>query len=253
MTQNPVIRAETEQKHFESVAKEVGYSWWGSNTPASKVRIQRRVNLAKEFLDIKPADKLLECGCGTGEFTLHLSENLNNKSMIYAMDLSKTLIKTAGSKLQKPNVEFIVGNSAQTDFPDNFFDHVIGNGVLHHLDLNSSINEFKRILKPGGKILFFEPNMANPQIWLQFHVKLFRKLTRMSPDEKTFWRWELKKQLLSYNLNNVKIKPFDFIHPLIPTNLLEAAKKFEAGLEKTFLNEIAGSLLIYAENLMRIP
>ncbi len=248
MTQNPAIRVETEKKHFESVATEVGYSWWGSNTPASKVRIQRRVNLAKEFLDVKPGDKLFECGCGTGELTSHLSEELDSKVMIYAMDLSKTLIKTANSRLQKPNVKFVVGNVYQTNFADDSLDHIIGNGILHHLDLDSSINEFRRILKPGGKILFFEPNMANPQIWLQFHIKLFRKITRMSLYEKTFWRWELKKKLLLFNLNNIKVQPFDFIHPLIPSSLLETSKKLEAFLEKTFLNEIAGSLLIYAEN-----
>lgn len=200
MTQNPTIRVETEEKHFESVVTEVGYSWWGSNTPDSTVRIQKRVNLTKEFLDVKRGDKLLECGCGTGEFTSQLSEELDSQVIVYAMDLSRTLIQATSKRLQRPNVKFLVGNVAQTDFQDNCFDCVIGNGILHHLDLNSSINEFKRILKPSGKILFFEPNMANSQIWLQFHVKLFRKITRISP------------------------------------------------YEKTFLNEIAGSLLIYAEN-----
>ncbi len=240
-------RTEIEKKHFEEVVSKLGYSWWGVRTPAAKQRIKRRVELIKKYLELAPGSKILECGCGTGELTLELSNNIGNDTVIYALDIVESLIQHASKNTQKKNVRFITGDIVRSGFCDNSFNYVIGNGILHHLDLEIAIKEFKRILKPGGGILFFEPNMANPQIWLQFNVPLFRKVTRMSPDEKTFWRWEIKKYLSSFGLKNIMIKPFDFIHPLIPEKLLTTFKTLELILEKTPIREIAGSLLIYAE------
>jgi SAM-dependent methyltransferase len=42
-------------------------------------------------------------------------------------------------------------------FPDNAFDLVFGNAVLHHLDIAVSAREIYRVLKPGGVAVFREP------------------------------------------------------------------------------------------------
>ena len=248
MVERLSIREERELKHFETLAKEHGYDWWGNQTSASKIRIQRRINLLKELLNINPGDKVLECGCGSGNFTLNLASSLEDGISIYAIDLSESQLKIAANKVQRTNVTFLTRSITKSEFNNGFFDFVIGNSILHHLDIDSALKEIKRILKPGGKLLFFEPNMMNPQIWLSFNIKYFRKLHEASPDEKAFWRWEIKKKLVSLNFKNVIVKPFDFIYPLIPENFLKVAKKIGSVLEKTFVNEIAGSLLVYAEN-----
>ncbi len=36
-----------------------------------------------------------------------------------------------------------------TTFPDKLFDRVVGNGILHHLELPAAMTEVDRILKPG--------------------------------------------------------------------------------------------------------
>ena len=48
---------------------------------------------------------------------------------------------------------------------------MVGNGILHHLDLPICLNEINRVLKPGGFALFKEPLAANP------FLKVFRFFT----------------------------------------------------------------------------
>ena len=41
--------------------------------------------------------------------------------------------------------------------PDQFFHRVVGNGILHHLDLAAAMTEIHRISKPSAKAIFQEP------------------------------------------------------------------------------------------------
>lgn len=239
-------REERERKHFDELAKQ-GYAWWGSRTPAGKIRLQRRINIIKEKLDIKSGDKILEFGCGCGDFTEEISNILDDKTLIYGIDLSESQINLAKERIKKPNVLFSIESCTHSMFKDNSFDFIIGKSILHHLNLDEALNEIKRILKPGGKIFFTEPNLCNPQVWLQYKIPIFRRLNQASPDENPFYHWTMRRKLQELNFKNILIKPFDFIHPIIPEKLLGIAQKIEKIIEKTFLNEIAGNIFITAQ------
>lgn len=237
---------ENERNHFNELAKH-GYAWWGSRTSVAKARMQRRINLLRENLDIKPGNKILELGCGCGDFTIEVSNILDNKTLIYGVDLSEEQIKLAKERVTKTNVFLSVGNCTHSAFENNLFNFIIGKSVLHHLDLDKALKEIERILIPGGKIFFIEPNIHNPQVWLQYHVPFLRKLNQASPNENPFHSSTLKEKLQDLNFKNISIEPFDFIHPLIPEKLLGLAQKIEKVLEKTILKRIAANIVITAE------
>ena len=48
--------------------------------------------------------------------------------------------------------------------PSASFDLVFGSGILHHLILEKALCEIRRVLRPGGKAIFFEPLGHNPLI-----------------------------------------------------------------------------------------
>jgi SAM-dependent methyltransferase len=48
------------------------------------------------------------------------------------------------------------------EFPDDSFDVVYGGGILHHLEFERALSEVRRVLKPGGLMLFEEPLNINP-------------------------------------------------------------------------------------------
>jgi ubiquinone/menaquinone biosynthesis C-methylase UbiE len=95
---------------------------------------------------------VLDMGCGSGRYSIALS--LLGAKKVYALDLFKQSFmickKIADDK--KLNVEFIEGNFLKMPFSNNYFDFVFCNGTMHHsISIKKSLEEFKRVLKPGHK------------------------------------------------------------------------------------------------------
>ena len=113
---------------------------------------------------------VLDFGCGAGDFSLYLA---GRGAIVHGIDISEELISMAERSIAGSDyhVEFFVSDAHRTEFPDHFFDFVFGNGILHHLDLETAYNELARILKPTGKAFFMEPLARHPA------VRLVRRLT----------------------------------------------------------------------------
>lgn len=140
-----------------------------------------------------------------------------------------------------------VENAYRMTFPDNHFDYIIGSSVLHHLDIPKALSEMFRVLKPGGRIAFTEPNMMNPQIAVQKNVPYVKRKLGDSPDETAFFRWRLRKLLRSYGFVDIAIRPFDFLHPATPVKMIPLISGIGLSIEKCpIIKEISGSLFIKA-------
>jgi ubiquinone/menaquinone biosynthesis C-methylase UbiE len=235
-------RLENEIKHGKYLLEKGAGEVWNWESPAGKERWKRRVKMLTHF--ILPASKVLELGCGTGYFT---KEIIKTGADITAIDISPDLINAAKESIKAPNVRFIVDNAYSMSFKNNQFDYIIGSSVLHHLQIGSAVNEIYRVLKSGGKIAFTEPNMMNPQIALQKNIRFLKRLAGDSPDETAFFRRKLKKLLVKTGFKQVKIIPFDFLHPAIPKSLISLISSLGNACEKIpLLKEIAGSLYVTA-------
>lgn len=231
--QNEILHGEYISEHGEEI--------WNWSTPAGKIRWARRCRLFKEFIGSNKS-LVLEIGCGTGLFTKELAVTDNN---ITAIDISDALIKKAKERVHAKNVKFVVGNAYKTNFKPNSYDFIVGSSSLHHLEVDSALKEFLRILKPGGGIMFTEPNMLNPQVALIKNVPAVRCRAGESPDETAFFRWSIAGKLRQHGFTDISIIPFDFMHPKTPQLLLGIAGQLTSVIEKVpILKEIAGSLII---------
>lgn len=95
---------------------------------------------------------------------------------ISQVELNKGIDNAKGLPFE---TEFLLMDANKLTFPDNSFDIVYGGAILHHLDIEKSIDHIHRVLKPGGQILFLEPLNMNPL------YKLYRVFNRKerTPDE----------------------------------------------------------------------
>jgi ubiquinone/menaquinone biosynthesis C-methylase UbiE len=215
---------------------------WNWESPAGKLRWQRRVKMLSSVLNDN--FKVLELGCGTGYFTREL---VKLKVHVTAIDISPELIDVAKSEIKSENVSFEVQNAYEMTYDSNQFDAVIGSSVLHHLDIVKAVTEIYRVLKPGGMIAFTEPNMLNPQIALQKNIPWLKRKLGDSPDETAFFSWKIKKLLNRAGFVEIQATPFDFLHPAIPPKLINTVLGISKIAEKTpLLKAIAGSLFIRA-------
>ncbi|MBT5927167.1 MAG: methyltransferase domain-containing protein [Verrucomicrobia bacterium] len=108
----------------------------------------------------KPLDKqrLLDAGCGTGSFLHDIAEKFETAM---GLDASTGMLEQAQAKLTDfSNVTLSEGTLPELPFPDNSFDAIMTNQVVHHLDESSDFSSLEqlmteafRVLAPGGSLV----------------------------------------------------------------------------------------------------
>jgi len=131
---------------------------------------------------------VLEYGCGEGSHSLEMAMR---GAQVVGIDISEVGVQNAQAKAVEENIsnaEYLVMDAENMTFEPGTFDLVIGEGILHHLDLDKSYREIARVLKPDGKAVFMEPLGHN------LAIELFRKRTPeyRTADEHPLVRADLK-------------------------------------------------------------
>jgi ubiquinone/menaquinone biosynthesis C-methylase UbiE len=115
---------------------------------------------AIEMADIKSTDTILEVACGTGQATMNLIKAIDQSQTIQAIDLTEQMITKAKKKVERHGfgsyVEFHQGNAKNLPFENDSFDILYNSFMFDLLDQNDFLivlKEFKRVLKPGGKLV----------------------------------------------------------------------------------------------------
>lgn len=241
-------RAKRERDHFDQLAEEQGDVWWGHRTPFGRERLALRVRLLTTLLDRVGQPRCVELGCGIGTFSEPLLEARPALRLV-GIDISPRCVDLARARLGRfRGAEFQLGDASHLPVSPNSQDLVFGNGVLHHVDVDRTLAEIHRVLKPGGWLWFSEPNMLNPQVAIEKNVPFFGRWLQNSSDETAFVRQMLAPRLRRAGFETVSIRPYDFLHPGLPGGLLRPARIVNAVLERTpLLREFAGSLEIRAQ------
>jgi ubiquinone/menaquinone biosynthesis C-methylase UbiE len=141
----------------------------------------------------RPADHYptaLEVGCGTGYFTLNLTQ-LGVIGRASATDISPGMLTQLQANAARLGltVDTVAADAERLPFADASFDLVHGHAVLHHLpDLDRAFAEFFRVLRPGGTLVFMgEPSRYGdrlariPKRAAQAIAPLWRRAIRAAP------------------------------------------------------------------------
>ncbi|MEQ1929462.1 MAG: class I SAM-dependent methyltransferase [Parvularculaceae bacterium] len=103
--------------------------------------------------DKHAGEKVVEIGGGMGT---DLAQFARNGAIVTDFDLSAGHLEHArrSFRLRGLTGEFVHGDGENIPFPDNTFDVVYSNGVIHHTpDTIGVVRHINRILKPGGKAI----------------------------------------------------------------------------------------------------
>jgi ubiquinone/menaquinone biosynthesis C-methylase UbiE len=245
-------QGERELAHWRAWQDEVD-AVWGWQTPAGRIRAQRRGRLFRAKAHMTGDSSVLEVGCGTGEFTLLVAPHVRT---LCATDLSPDLLRRAEDRVHyagNDNVTFATQDVTRLTFASNSFDAVFGCSVLHHVDTHRALTEVHRVLKPGSWCVFSEPNMANPQIALQKKIGFVKRRMGDSPDETAFFRSALRKHFTEAGFEVVDARNFDFVHPRLPASSVRHAERIGRVLERLpGVRALSGSLLACGRKRSRV-
>ena len=132
-------------------------------------------NLTRKLRDrigISEQSHGLEIGCGAGRFTIPLLQYFRT---LEVADLSTRQLSLLEEELKQQKIDETrcVLHHADVEkldevLPQDHFDFVIGVFVLHHLvDPADTVERLSKLVKPGGRLIFLEPNRWNPLFTLQ--------------------------------------------------------------------------------------
>lgn len=102
------------------------------------------------------AGAILDAGTGTARIPIIISQR-RPEWHITAIDLSENMLKVGAQNVQQAGCEAQIQldfvDAKQMPYPDDRFDFVISNSIVHHLsDPMPFFRELKRVLKPNGGI-----------------------------------------------------------------------------------------------------
>jgi len=120
--------------------------------------------ITQAALAVNPAPRrVLDLGCGAGNFTLRLLHGTDSVTQVTLVDLSRPMLERAQERIQKGrSVEVTVcqGDLRNLELPNGSFDVVLAGAVLHHLrtpeEWDTTFRKIYQATAPGGSFWIFD-------------------------------------------------------------------------------------------------
>src|SRR5579862_3468943 len=144
--------------------------WGAQRFDADKA--SRSVSIARYFTEpvaeiVSPDARVLDVGCGAG-ILLPLLAPLCHA--LVGLEVAAVFVEASRQVVQSRrlrNVEVLAGSVDRMPFADNEFDVLVAVDVLHHVfHVPAGVAEMRRVLRPGGRLIVYEPNKLNPLLAL---------------------------------------------------------------------------------------
>lgn len=152
-------RLQDKEKEIAFFDRHAAHDEYDVFTPQANARL---IGAFTRLTGLPPGARVADLGCGSGAFT-ELLRQAGYRST--GLDISPKLVELGRRKY--PGLELIEGDAENLPFEDGSFDGVLLSGIVHHFpDPRRLAAETRRILKPGGRFMAFDPNRLNPFMWL---------------------------------------------------------------------------------------
>lgn len=218
-------------------------AYWLAYPATSPIKLRWRALNVRHAFHVLPGESILEIGAGSGLWTNHLSRVTRGENPITAAYFNDEFVPAEPI----PNARFVKVEDLERDLPAGSFDYVVGTAILCHNAYDYNLRAIHRLLKPGGQLLFFEPNFLNPQVAIKNSVSWVGRKAGHAHCQIGMRKYELMKIASQQGFTEIDILPFDIVHPLTPAWMVPALQSSAFVLEHApLLRHFCGTLSIWA-------
>ncbi len=158
------------------------------------------IQITKKFLDSGKDKRILEGGCGKGQFVYALKRNGYD---VYGIDYAKKTVRKTKSFFY-PDLKISIGDVRKLNFENNSFDCYWSLGVIEHFydGYRDIIDEMYRVLKKGGYLFLVFPNMSLLRIF-KARLGFYKNFNANDFDQEKFYQFILNSKNVIRDLEDI--------------------------------------------------
>ncbi len=135
---------------------------------------------AADRAGLEPGDRVLDLCCGTGDLAIEVAGRVGPSGEVVGADFSEPMLEIAREKEPgegEAAVSFVNADALELPFEDYSFDALtIGFGARNLADLDRGLDEMKRVLRPGGRLVILEITQPRRQPLKGFFALWFDRI-----------------------------------------------------------------------------
>ncbi len=130
--------------------------------------------------------KILDVAAGTGVVSMAAAQAVGNEGRVMAIDLAENMLDRLQEKIVKfgiPNIDLHVMDASVLEFRRGYFDHVVCSfGIFFLPDMAAGLQEWMRVTKPGGRVLFTVFGKQAFQPMMEMFIRRMERYGASVPD-----------------------------------------------------------------------
>jgi demethylmenaquinone methyltransferase / 2-methoxy-6-polyprenyl-1,4-benzoquinol methylase len=147
-------------------------------------------NKACDLLQLQPGHQVLDVCTGTGDLLPRLAQRVANQGQVIGLDFSEEMLEVGRKRFTDlSNIQWQQGDAMALPFEDNTFDGaIVSFGLRNVSDIQKTVNEMARVVKPGGWVVNLDtnPKPAMPGFKLYFSMLMPMIGQLFSMDKKAY-------------------------------------------------------------------
>ncbi len=216
------------KEYYNRTSKDYVEKWKKIDSDSENLTNQFRLKLIRsviEMADIRPHDKVVEIGCGTG---LVLKELLKYTKPVYGVDVSLEMLKRAQDSVLRDQKVIIVEDfkraketEKETDaillendildleIPEDYFDKILSLEVFRYLkETKKALTNIAKIMKPESVFVFTATNQFSANL---FPIKfLIRKWLGLVDVQKEIFQYFTTERSIRKNIREAGLEVVEF-------------------------------------------